>query len=116
MEGIEKMSRELLIGILIGLIVGWLVEWVIDLFYWRKKYHRMSFQLEEKKDDLTRIKGIGPVIEERLNREGVFTFRQVSKLTHQEIERFIGAAENLADEKSFIKQAKKLAKKARKKG
>lgn len=107
------MSRELLIGFVLGLIVGWLVEWTIDWFYWRKKYLTISKAIEEKKDDLTKIRGIGPVIQERLNRAGIFTFRQVSKLTREEIEHYIGNAENLADEKTFIKQAKKLAKKAK---
>ena len=109
------MNRDFLIGLVIGLIAGWLIEWMIDWFFWRRKYTRLVDQLEEKKDDLTRIKGIGPVIEERLNKAGIFTFRQVSRLTFEEIERYIGDAENLANEKSFIKQARKLAKKARKK-
>ena len=109
------MSRELLIGLVIGLIVGWLVEWLIDKYYWRSKMAAVEGILEEKKDDLKKIKGIGPVIEERLNRAGIYTFKQVSKLTHEEIERLIGDAENLEDEKAFIKQAKKLAKKEKKK-
>ncbi|HUV16491.1 MAG TPA: helix-hairpin-helix domain-containing protein [Pelolinea sp.] len=109
------MSRELWIGVVIGLIIGWLAEWVIDRFYWRKRITVLESQLANKKDDLTKIKGVGPVIEERLNKAGIFTFRQVSKLTREEIERFIGDTQNLSDEKDLIKRAKKLAKKAKKK-
>ncbi len=44
-----------------------------------------------KKDDLTKIKGIGPFIEKRLNMIGIYTFRQLSELTPDHAER-VGAA------------------------
>jgi predicted flap endonuclease-1-like 5' DNA nuclease len=34
-----------------------------------------------EKDDLTRINGIGPVVEGKLNGLGIFTYAQISKMT-----------------------------------
>ena len=108
------MSREFWIGLVAGLIIGWLIEWVIDWCYWRKKYKTIIEQLKDRKDNLKDIKGIGKIIEERLNDAGVFTFKRLSELTQSEVERIIGRAQNLSDEVDFIKQAKKMAKKKRK--
>jgi predicted flap endonuclease-1-like 5' DNA nuclease len=36
---------------------------------------------EAEKDDLTRINGIGPVVEQKLNQLGIYTYGQVSRLT-----------------------------------
>lgn len=43
------------------------------------------------KDDLTKIKGIGPFIEKRLNMIGIYTFKQLSELTPELVDR-VGAA------------------------
>lgn len=40
---------------------------------------------ENDKDDLKHISGIGPVIEKKLNGIGIFTFRQISEFTPQDI-------------------------------
>jgi predicted flap endonuclease-1-like 5' DNA nuclease len=39
-----------------------------------------------EKDDLTKIKGIGPFIEKRLNMIGIYTFKQLSELTPEMID------------------------------
>ena len=41
---------------------------------------------ESEKDDLKKINGIGPFIEERLNAIGIYTFKQISRFTDTEIE------------------------------
>ncbi|WP_340063133.1 hypothetical protein [Ascidiimonas aurantiaca] len=41
---------------------------------------------ESEKDDLKKINGIGPFIEERLNVIGIYTFKQISRFTDTEIE------------------------------
>lgn len=46
-----------------------------------------------EKDDLTRIKGIGPFIEKRLNMLGIYTFRQISEFTPETIEHISKAIE-----------------------
>ncbi|MBS1682316.1 MAG: hypothetical protein JST48_11440 [Bacteroidetes bacterium] len=45
----------------------------------------------DDKDDLTKIKGIGPFIEKRLNMIGIYTFQQLGELTPELIDR-VGAA------------------------
>jgi len=65
-------------------------------------------------DDLQRIKGVGPFIEDKLNALGIYTFEQVSKMTTQieeevniAIEFFPGRVKR--DE--WVKQAKEFVKK-----
>ena len=108
------MSREFWIGLVVGLIIGWLIEWVIDWYFWRRKNQKIASQLEDKKDDFKKIKGVGKIIEKRLNNAGVYTFKRLSEMTQPEIESIIGKAQNLSDEKAIIKQAKKFTKKKKK--
>ncbi|MCF8226953.1 MAG: hypothetical protein K9J30_13835 [Bacteroidales bacterium] len=49
-------------------------------------YNRIGVATSEEKDDLTMISGIGPIIERRLNYLGIYTFRQISRFTPQDIE------------------------------
>ncbi len=49
-------------------------------------YKSFGTATEEEKDDLKMISGIGPFIEERLHALDIFTFRQISKFTAQDIE------------------------------
>jgi len=54
--------------------------------------HPFVRQLEpEEKNDLTKIKGIGPFIEKRLNMIGIYTFLQLAELTPELVDR-VGAA------------------------
>lgn len=46
---------------------------------------------QDDKDDLTRIKGIGPFIEKRLNMIGIYNFQQLADLSPEMIDR-VGAA------------------------
>jgi predicted flap endonuclease-1-like 5' DNA nuclease len=46
-----------------------------------------------EKNDLSQIKGIGPFIEKRLNMLGIYTFRQMSELTPEDIEQVSHAIE-----------------------
>lgn len=99
------MSRELWVGIVIGLIAGWIIEWVIDWLYWRRKYQNL---MKECGDDLILINGVGPVIEERLHKAGIFTFKQLAEAKTADLRRVIGKAQNLANEEDLIKQARKF--------
>lgn len=47
----------------------------------------------DDKDDLTRISGIGPFIEKKLNGLGIYTFKQISGFTDDTIERVTEAIE-----------------------
>jgi hypothetical protein len=62
-------------------------------------------------DDLTKIKGIGPVMQERLNGMGIYAFAQLAKSTPEEIREALGeSSKRLTKMGNWIKQAKKLAK------
>jgi predicted flap endonuclease-1-like 5' DNA nuclease len=115
----------------LGLLIGWLIEWVIDYFYWRRRdtrtsaVHRREVETENRPavaavqpgpaakvipDDLKTIKGIGPVIERKLNEAGVYTFEQLGNLTPGSLRRILGnAIERLSDEEALLRQARDLA-------
>ena len=48
-------------------------------------YERIGFASQEEADDLTLISGIGGWIKAKLNVLGIYTFRQISKFTHDDI-------------------------------
>jgi predicted flap endonuclease-1-like 5' DNA nuclease len=56
-------------------------------------YRSFGTATEEEKDDLKMISGIGPFIEERLHALDIFTFRQISKFTAQDIDTINDAIE-----------------------
>lgn len=63
-----------------------------------------------QKDDLKKIKGIGPVMEKKLNAAGVSTFEQFSRLTTQELQNILGLSKRVVQSAdNLITQAKKLA-------
>ena len=60
-------------------------------------------------DDLKVIKGIGTVIERKLNEAGIFTFEQLGNLTPADLRRILGSAiERLANEEALLQQAHDL--------
>ena len=116
----------------LGLLVGWLIEWLIDYFYWRRRYAEkeavspLQSRSESRvtpvstgesrplvktaPDDLKIVKGIGPVIERKLNEAGINTFEQLGSLTVADLRRILGnAIERLSDEESLLQQARDLA-------
>ena len=67
----------------------------------------------DEKDDLTAIKGIGPFIEKRLNMLGIYTFKQLSELTPELIDRVGNAIEffpGRIERENWIGQARIFAK------
>ena len=116
----------------LGLLIGWLIEWLIDYFYWRRRSAEPAFSaapntgMERRissrhnegsartrqivPDDLKLIKGIGPVIERKLNEAGIETFEQLGNLTAAQLRRILGSSiERLSDEESLLLQARDLA-------
>lgn len=114
----------------LGILVGWLIEWVIDFVYWRNRFAQTELQsaavrLPESKvahpyqpaslaashrDDLKIIKGIGVVIEGKLNEAGIYTFQQLGNLSPAELKHILGTViERLSDEESLLAQARQLA-------
>lgn len=67
---------------------------------------------EVRIDPLEKIKGIGPVIKTKLNASGIFSFKQLSKLTPADLEAIVGEGiKRLADEDEIIRQAKEFSEK-----
>jgi len=113
----------------LGLLCGLLLGWFGHLFYWRTRLAQPepAYELPDSKapsvaeaglraaapvspDDLKIIKGIGPVIERKLNEAGITTFEQLGRLTTADLRRILGnVIERLADEESLLKQARDLA-------
>ncbi len=61
-------------------------------------------------DDLKVIKGIGTVIERKLNDAGIYTFEQLGNLTVADLRRILGnVIERLSNEESLLQQARDLA-------
>ncbi len=57
-------------------------------------------------DPLEKIKGIGPVIKNKLNDSGIFTFAQLAALNPDELEEIVGASiKRFTDEREIIRQA-----------
>ncbi|TAK10918.1 MAG: hypothetical protein EPO32_14020 [Anaerolineae bacterium] len=103
-------------ALILGILIGWLVEWVIDWLYWRRRsgsadeIARLRAQLHARRDPLEVIHGIGPVIADKLNAAGIYTFEGLAELAPADMETIIGPEiKNLADEASLIKEARELA-------
>lgn len=62
------------------------------------------------RDDLKLIKGVGPQIEKKLNKAGVNTFEQMSRLTVQELHSILGRSKRLVQNAdNLLAQAAELA-------
>ncbi len=74
-------------------------------------------QVEIIPDDLKVIKGIGPVIQKKLNEAGIYTFEQLGAISVEKLRELLGdVIERLADEESLLEQARRLGNEKVKKG
>ncbi len=74
-------------------------------------YKSFGTATEAEKDDLKMISGIGPYIEERLHALDIFTFRQISNFTEQDIETINDAIiyfSGRIERDEWVSQAKEL--------
>ena len=113
------------VALVLGLLIGWLIEWVIDWFYWRRPREEpvtrpaeISAPIVKERytkppanpDDLTVIKGIGPVISKRLNDAGIYTYEQLASLSLDEFEEALGdLLQRFINERAILRQARELA-------
>jgi predicted flap endonuclease-1-like 5' DNA nuclease len=74
-------------------------------------YKSFGTATEAEKDDLKMISGIGPFIEERLHVLDIYTFRQISKFTAQDIDTINNAIEYFSgriEKDEWVAQAREL--------
>lgn len=77
----------------------------------KKLFDRIGKASAKDRDDLKTIKGIGPKLEKMLNELGVYTFRQLSKMTEEEyhlIDELLDAFQGRAQRDAWAEQAKGL--------
>lgn len=76
-------------------------------------YDRLGFARKHEANNLTLIDGLGLWVEERLNTLDIYTFSQISKLTHTDIETITEVLELIPgriEEDNWVGQARELAK------
>jgi predicted flap endonuclease-1-like 5' DNA nuclease len=81
-------------------------------------YDRLGIAYKHEANNLTMIDGLGLWVEERLNLLGIYTFSQISKLTHTDIETITEVLEIIPgriEQDDWVGQARVLAKKQLKK-
>ncbi|MGD1889051.1 MAG: hypothetical protein ACFB15_00330 [Cyclobacteriaceae bacterium] len=74
-------------------------------------FNRIGKASEAEKDDLKRIKGVGPFLEKKLNALGIYTFAQVANFTDEDKDKVNDAIEFFPGRISrddWVGQAKKL--------
>lgn len=76
-------------------------------------YDRLGIGHKYEANNLTLIDGLGLWVEERLNTLGIYTFSQISKLTHTDIETITEVLELIPgriEQDNWVDQARKLSK------
>ncbi|MGA1977068.1 MAG: hypothetical protein ABSG89_04350 [Bacteroidales bacterium] len=77
-------------------------------------FDRLGIAHKHEANNLTLIDGLGLWVEERLNLLGIYTFDQISKLTHQDIVTITEVLEIIPgriEKDNWVRQARELAKK-----
>ncbi|MEL6193326.1 MAG: hypothetical protein AAFR66_14810, partial [Bacteroidota bacterium] len=75
-------------------------------------FGRIGVASLEEKDDLKKIKGIGPFIEEKLNKLGIFTFKQIANLNAEDevkVSEAIGSFPGRIKRDTWVEQARSLS-------
>lgn len=131
----------LVLGLLIGWLAEWIIDWVYwrnrtrTLSEQNETLSKENQQLKERiaaleprankrsqlaktrpfgkggKDNLKAIRGVGPVIEKRLNQAGIYTFEEMAQLTTDELTEILGdlIRKFFPGEDKMIAQAKEFA-------
>ncbi len=129
------------LGLLIGWLVEWIIDWWYWRTRTRafaeqnEKLAQENQRLKERiaalepkanrksqlaktrpfgkggKDNLKAIRGVGPVIEKRLNQAGIYTFDEMAQLTTDELNEILGELikKFFPGEEKMIAQAKEFA-------
>lgn len=84
---------------------------IVDQFAQQSLLKQIGSADEANKDDLKKIKGIGPKLEKLLNSIGVYTYQQVSKMTqkeYQQIDELLTTFQGRAKRDNWAEKAKAL--------
>lgn len=79
-----------------------------------KVLHSIGTATKAEADDLKEINGIGPAYEKKLNKVGIYTYEQISKLKaadRDELSALGGITREKIEDEEWVKQAKELLKK-----
>jgi hypothetical protein len=60
-------------------------------------------------EDLTKIPGIGPGIQTRLNQAGIYTYAQLARSTHEQLRKALGKFAQLVDTYDWIGEARNIS-------
>ncbi|MEM6766120.1 MAG: hypothetical protein AAF655_14380 [Bacteroidota bacterium] len=74
-------------------------------------FNRIGIASAEEKDDLKQIKGIGPFIEEKLNKLGIYTFKQIANMNEEDkvkVSEAIGSFPGRIQRDTWVEQAQSL--------
>lgn len=71
----------LLLAFILGVILGWLLKQLFG-----------DDTVDSRKQDLTKIEGIGPKIESLLNKAGIKSYQQLANTSHSSLEKIISDA------------------------
>ncbi len=74
-----------------------------------KESEKETTSSDKKGDDLTKIKGVGKVSAENLNKEGIFTYEEVANMSEEQIEVMESKYSFRGDFKESVAHAKELA-------
>jgi predicted flap endonuclease-1-like 5' DNA nuclease len=72
---------------------------------------RVGTSMETKKNNLSKINGIGPLIEAKLNSIGIYTFEQISRFNDEDIDAVTHLIEffpGRIERDNWVQQAKDL--------
>ncbi len=74
-------------------------------------FDNFGYADEKSKDDLTKIEGLNPFIEEKLNQIGIYTFSQISRFTSDDIKALTHLLDYFPgriERDEWVKQAREL--------
>lgn len=74
-------------------------------------FDRIGYANEKNKDDLTKIEGLNPFIEEKLNQIGIYSFSQISRFKSEDIKTLTHLIEYFPgriERDKWVEQAKEL--------
>jgi len=110
----------IIIFILVLILVWWLISRAVDLS--KQESHELTINLVEEEseksakepdqemDDLTRIEGIGPKINQILHGAGIYSFKQLSESNPDTLQTLLDESRlSFADPDSWTEQAKLAA-------